>query len=85
LPGRKRLDRDRRAAGPVRCGIHRAGRAAATRNPRLLFRLSGVFLLRFADRQFAALLFQPTPRFTRFGVRWPYSPEEIRATRKPMS
>ncbi len=41
-PGRKHLDRDRRAAGPVRRGIHRTGRAAATRNPRLLFRFSGV-------------------------------------------
>jgi hypothetical protein len=30
-----------------------------------LFRLSGVFLLRFADRQFLALLFQLPPRFTR--------------------
>ena len=38
---------------------------AATRNPRLVFRLSGVFLLRFADRQFLALLFQLPPRFTR--------------------
>ncbi len=32
----------------------------------LLFRLSGVFLLRLADRQFLALLFQLPPRFTRF-------------------
>jgi hypothetical protein len=32
----------------------------------LLLRLSGVFLLRFADRKFAALLFQLPPRFTRF-------------------
>jgi len=32
----------------------------------LLFRLSGVFLLRFAERQFAASLFQLPPRFTRF-------------------
>jgi len=28
--------------------------------------LSGSFLLRLADRQFCALLFQPPPRFTRF-------------------
>jgi hypothetical protein len=37
----------------------------ATRKPRLLFWLSGLFLLRFADRQFSALLFQLPPRFTR--------------------
>lgn len=41
-------------------------RTAATRKPRLLFRLSGEFLLRFAERQFLALLFQLPPRFTRF-------------------
>jgi hypothetical protein len=44
--------------------LHRA-KLAATRKPRLLFRLSGVFLLRLADRQFCALLFQLPPRFTR--------------------
>jgi len=38
----------------------------ATRNPRLLFRFSGVFLFRFADRQFLGLSFQLPPRFTRF-------------------
>jgi len=32
----------------------------------LLFRLSGLLLLRFADRQFLALLFQLPPRITRF-------------------
>jgi hypothetical protein len=31
-----------------------------------LFRLSGLFLLRFAERQFLALLFQLPPRITRF-------------------
>jgi hypothetical protein len=31
-----------------------------------LFRFSGKFLLRFADRQFAAVLFQLPPRCTRF-------------------
>jgi succinate dehydrogenase/fumarate reductase cytochrome b subunit len=36
----------------------------STRKPRLLFRLSGVFLLRFAERQLSELLFQLTPRFT---------------------
>ena len=40
--------------------------AAARRKPRLLFRLSGVFLLRFAERQLDAPLFQLPPRFTRF-------------------
>ena len=40
--------------------------ARASRKPRSLFRLSGVFLLRFADRQFLALLFQPPPRQARF-------------------
>jgi hypothetical protein len=33
-----------------------------TRKPRLLFRLSGVFLLRFADRQFTGVLFQLPPK-----------------------
>ena len=32
----------------------------------LLFLLSGLLLLRLADRQFFALLFQLPPRFTRF-------------------
>jgi hypothetical protein len=32
----------------------------------LLLRLSGLFLLRFAERQLLALLFQLPPRFTRF-------------------
>jgi hypothetical protein len=35
------------------------------RKPILLFRLSRVLLLRFADRQFPALLFQLPPRSTR--------------------
>ena len=34
--------------------------------PVLLFLLSGLLLLRFADRQFLALLFQLPPRITRF-------------------
>ena len=37
----------------------------ASRNPRLLFRLSGVFLLRLAERTLRGLLFQEPPRFTR--------------------
>jgi hypothetical protein len=32
----------------------------------LLLRLPGVFLLRLAERQFLALLFQLPPRLTRF-------------------
>ncbi len=39
--------------------------ARTTRKPRLLFSFSGLFLLRFADRQFLAELFQLPPRFTR--------------------
>jgi hypothetical protein len=38
--------------------------ATATRKPRLLLRLRGVFLLRLAERQFLALLFQEPPRNT---------------------
>jgi len=38
----------------------------ATRNPRLLLQLPGVFPFRYADRQFLAVLFQLPPRFTRF-------------------
>ncbi len=37
----------------------------ATRNPSLLFRLSGLFLLRLAERRFLGLLFQEPPRSTR--------------------
>jgi hypothetical protein len=38
----------------------------ARRKPLLWFRFDGSFLFRFADRQFAASLFQLPPRFTRF-------------------
>ena len=38
----------------------------STRKPLLLFRLSCVCLLRFAERQLSELLFQLPPRFTRF-------------------
>jgi hypothetical protein len=41
--------RDRWAAGLVARAIHRAGRAAASRKPRLSFLFYGVFLWRFAD------------------------------------
>ena len=37
----------------------------ATRKPLLLFRLVGLFLLRFAERRFCGLLFQEPPRRTR--------------------
>jgi hypothetical protein len=36
------------------------------RKPQLLLRLSGVLLLRLAERQFCPLLFQQPPRKTRF-------------------
>src|SRR4051812_11075593 len=61
LRGRRR---GRRAVGPVRHGVRRAGWAWATRNPRLLFRFSGAFLFRFADRPLRGLLFQLLPRIT---------------------
>ncbi len=37
----------------------------AGRKPRLLFRLSTVFLFRFEVRKFSGLLFQEPPRITR--------------------
>lgn len=37
----------------------------ASRKPLLLFRLSGLFLLRLAERKFCGLLFQEAPRRTR--------------------
>ena len=43
----------------------------ATRKPVLLFRLSGVFLLRLADRVLFGLLFQEPPRSTREAGRRP--------------
>ena len=45
-----------------------------TRNPLLWLRLSGVFLLRFAARQFLGLLFQLPPRRTRLMRSDPHSP-----------
>ena len=42
--------------------------ALARRNPRLLFRLSGVFLLRLAERTLCGLLFHEPPRFTRWAL-----------------
>ena len=55
-----------------RCSIGR--RARETRKPRLLFSFPGEFLLRFAERQFLALLFQLPPRFTRFEPPWDKAP-----------
>lgn len=43
-----------------------ARKCTETRNPILLFRLSGVLLFRFAERQFCGLLFHEPPRNTRF-------------------
>ena len=57
---------DREAVCSARRGIHLVPvGAAATRKPRLSFRFSGSFLLRFAARQFLASLFQLPPRITR--------------------
>jgi hypothetical protein len=44
--------------------IFRLSGVLARRKPLLLLRLSGLFLLRFADRQFLGLLFQEPPRNT---------------------
>jgi len=41
------------------------GKVLARRNPLLLFRLSGVLLLRLAERVFLALLLKDPPRNTR--------------------
>ena len=56
------------ACTPATCLMHAAlARVVlASRRPLLLLRLSGVFLLRFAERRFAGLLFQEPPRSTRF-------------------
>lgn len=64
--GPKSIGSVRRRVGSIRRRIRaKTDRARATRKPRLLFRLSGVFLLRFVDRQFAGVLFQLPPRITR--------------------
>ena len=55
-----------KAVGSVRRASTRRAELRARRKPRLLFRFGGSFLLRFADRQFLASLFQLPPRFTRF-------------------
>ncbi len=57
----------RRRSRPVRkpdgSGLRRG--YWARRKPTLLLRLSGLFLLRFAERRLSALLFQEPPRNTR--------------------
>ena len=65
----KECDRDRIGSGhpdePSLSSVLAGERTRATRNPMLLFRLSGSFLLRFAARMFLGLLFQDPPRSTR--------------------
>ena len=57
--------RDGPAEKPLRRAVGAAGRQT-TRKPLLLLRFDGLLLLlRFAERQFCALLFQLPPRFTR--------------------
>jgi hypothetical protein len=59
--------RDWQAVGSVWSGnFDCPAELKATRKPRLLFRFDGLFLVRFAERQFLAELFQLPPRFTRF-------------------
>lgn len=53
-----------RTRGSLR-GLQGAGRCRATRNPLLLFRFEGVFLLRLAERSLAGWLFHEAPRKTR--------------------
>jgi hypothetical protein len=70
-PGQEEGQDSRRHTPPVRkpAGSGRGssvGReCSTTRNPMLLFRLSGTFLLRCAERQFLGLLFHEPPRRTR--------------------
>jgi len=55
----------------------------ANRNPLFLFRLSALFLLRIALRQFAAELFHEPPRNTRWAFRhvpWPGETETTPAS-----
>jgi hypothetical protein len=58
-------------AGKIRELYFLAVSGLKTRKSRLLLRLSGELLLRFAQRQLDALLFQLPPRLTRFE---PFSP-----------
>ena len=57
------------AGGPcVRSWTQRETADNTQRKPLLLLALSGVFLLRFADRQLLSLLFHDPPRRTRLGA-----------------
>ena len=60
------MDREASSRRPVPANFVGWMELRHKRKPRLLLRLSGLFLLRFAERQFLALLFQLPPRFTRF-------------------
>ena len=51
----------------------------AQRNPRLLSRLPGVFLLRLAARRLPAVLFQLPPRLTRLESLWARTLADIMA------
>ena len=53
------------------------------RTPKLLLRLPGSLLLRFAERTLAGLLFQLPPRFTRLEPLGPSS--QVHHCRKPLS
>ncbi len=55
-----------RRAGPTVGGVLTAEEEITTRKPLFLFRLSGVFLFRLAERVFLELLFHEPPRNTRF-------------------
>ena len=72
LTGSNRVKRENELFHPESQGIrHKPSSLGplefrARRKPMLLLRFDGSFLLRFADWQFAASLFQLPPRFTRF-------------------
>ena len=65
MPSGKDSSADRKVVGSARC-FRNQRELTAGRKPLLWFRLSGGFLLRFRDRQFAASLLQLLPRFARF-------------------
>gem|GEM_PF-6439136 len=60
----RRLDTES-TLSPSLNGLNLAVCVLARRNPLLLFLFPGLFLLRLAERQFLALLFQLPPRITR--------------------
>ena len=66
--------RGQTGSGP---GLKAARADWARRKPRLLFRLSALFLLRLAERRFSGLLFQEPPRSTRRPPQGPF-PDERR-------